>query len=425
MNRPGSFLGGARDRLLPASIPFGFFMSAAVFHVAAWAVLFLSANQVAGFTGGLGPVLAAVHLATLGVFAMTAIGASYQLLPVVTRRPLARDWPARLSLWLLVPGICLLAWVMADIAMGALKTGAAMVCAGLAVFAMVTADNLRRAGGLLAIAAHGWAALVALVGLAGLGLGLIWDFEAGFLYDHAAVAAIHLVLASYGFMGLLVLGFSMVLVPMFAMSRSQPERAVWLQGVLAALALAGFTGGKAFGIESLVWFSLLAGSGAVLVHLWLMRAALASRMRKRLGLSFALIRASWVLLALSLVLGGLVQGDLASSEVKVLFGFMVLGGWLLTFLMGILQRIMPFLASMHAVDKSGLPPPLSSLTAERPLEIHAFCHFAALLFCSLGIAFDLGRLVQLGAALGTVGGLAFAAFLLNVIRRLRAAQLAV
>ncbi|MCV0429382.1 MAG: hypothetical protein K5905_28375, partial [Roseibium sp.] len=97
MSMPGSFLGGAQDRLLPASIPFRFFLAACLFQVLAWAVLLLAADDLAGYRGGPGLVLAAIHLATLGVLAMTAIGASYQLLPVVTRRPLVRDWPARLS----------------------------------------------------------------------------------------------------------------------------------------------------------------------------------------------------------------------------------------------------------------------------------------------------------------------------------------
>ena len=86
MSIAGGFLGGAQDRLLPASIPFRFFLSATGFHVLAWAALFLAAEDAAGFRGGTGPVLAAIHLLALGTLAMTAIGASLQLFPVVTRR---------------------------------------------------------------------------------------------------------------------------------------------------------------------------------------------------------------------------------------------------------------------------------------------------------------------------------------------------
>ena len=85
----GAFIAGAASRLLPASIPFRFFGAAVAYHLLAWIVLFAGAQSVPRFAGGLGWPLAALHLVTLGVLAMTAIGASLQLLPVATRQPVA------------------------------------------------------------------------------------------------------------------------------------------------------------------------------------------------------------------------------------------------------------------------------------------------------------------------------------------------
>jgi len=82
----GAFLAGARNRLLPVSIPFRFFGAAVVFHVCAWLALGAGADAAATFMGGLGWPLAALHLITLGVLVSTAIGASLQLLPVATRQ---------------------------------------------------------------------------------------------------------------------------------------------------------------------------------------------------------------------------------------------------------------------------------------------------------------------------------------------------
>ena len=48
MSMAGGFLGGAKDRLLPASIPFRFFLSASVFHVLAWGMLLFGADDLAG-----------------------------------------------------------------------------------------------------------------------------------------------------------------------------------------------------------------------------------------------------------------------------------------------------------------------------------------------------------------------------------------
>ena len=81
-----NFLGGAKSRLLPASIPFRFFAGAVFFHVAFWLGLIWAAPEIPNFVLGPGRVLAVLHLLTLGVFAATAFGAAFQLLPVATNR---------------------------------------------------------------------------------------------------------------------------------------------------------------------------------------------------------------------------------------------------------------------------------------------------------------------------------------------------
>lgn len=377
MSMAGGFLGGAKDRLLPASIPFRFFLAASVFHVLTWVTLFLGADQLLSYAGGGGLVLTSIHLATLGVFTMVAIGASYQLLPVVTRRPLAQTWPAKLSFWLITPGICLLTYGMAKVASLPMQSGAVLVAAGLSVFAVLTADNLRRAGSMPVVSAHGWGAILTLIIFAVLGLLLVWDFDTAFLENRTGAALLHMVLAVFGFMGLLIGGLSLVLIPMFVLSRSQPDRPGWFQLGLAVAALAGYTSAYLYQNLILAGLSIAAGLGASAIYIWQMREVQKSSMRKRLGLSFVLIRTSWVFLVLGMILGGLVLSGAESSFAPPLFGFTLLAGWLLTFLMGVLQRIMPFLASMHASGSSGLPIMVSELTAEFPLKVHAYCHLSA------------------------------------------------
>ncbi len=412
----GSFLGDARDRLLPAAIPFRFFAAAAVFYVLAWAVL-LAASDLPDFTGGLGPVLAAIHLLTLGVLAMVAMGASFQLLPVATRQPLARTWPASLCFWLLSGGTVLLAFGMAEGASLAMNSGAISVTIALLIFATLTADNLRRARGLPVVAAHGWVALIALLGVVGLGLALSFDFQHGFLADHQAMALLHMLLALFGFMGVLALGFSLILVPMFALSQTPPPRLGGLQLALAFLALIFVTGAVLSGIAWLFWPGIAAAMAATGIYLWQMQHVLKSGMRKRLGLSFRLIRTSWVTLPIAWLLGLVILLDLPFPNAPVGFGFVVLVGWLLTFLLGVLQRIIPFLASMHIVDENGQPVLMSDLTPELPLQVHAGLHGVAVLLCLAGIFLQSGVLVQIGAAAGLTGALAYAGFVISVSLR--------
>src|SRR6202521_3595973 len=127
----GAFIAGAASRLLPPSIPFRFFGAAVAYHLLAWIALFAGAQSVPRFAGGLGWPLAALHLVTLGVLAMTAIGASLQLLPVATRQPaLSRRWPAAIW-WLYTPGVAAVAVGMGVPAPRLLACGAVAVIVAL------------------------------------------------------------------------------------------------------------------------------------------------------------------------------------------------------------------------------------------------------------------------------------------------------
>ena len=192
MTLAAGFLGGAKGRLLPRSIPFRFFAAAAVFHVMMWLALLLGVDEAIGFRGGLGPSLATVHLLTLGILTTTAVGASVQLLPVATRRTLHAVWPIKLIFWLTVPGLLALCLGMHLAQINLLVPASAATAAGLLLFCILLADNLRRASSLPAVGAYGWAALAMLILVVALGVTLAINEDAGFLPDHGAVALAHM-----------------------------------------------------------------------------------------------------------------------------------------------------------------------------------------------------------------------------------------
>lgn len=418
MTAAAAFLGGARSRLLPASVPFRFFATAAVFHIALWIFLLVGADDAVQFDGGLGPALAGLHMLTLGVLAGTAMGAALQLLPVATRQALRAVWPARLSFWLFASGTALLGYGMAAGTGPVLAMGGALAAAGIGFFAFLLTDNLRRAQGLPLVVAHGWLALLSLAALVVLGLLLIADFNTGILQNHATAARAHVILAGYGFMGMLVLGFSQVLVPMFGLSQAPgPTAGRWVLG-LSTGALAAATFGAVMDDQAVMLAAAAAGLGAAGAHLWSMAQTMKTRMRKHLGLSFVLVRVAWVLLPLSILAGALDLLGVLGPRGGTLFGFMLFFGWLLTFLMGILQRILPFLASMHTVRGGGKPRLVSELTMGAALRVHAVCHFGALGLGGAAIVLGEPGLMQAGAAAGLAGALAFAWFTAQVILRM-------
>lgn len=418
MTLAATFLGGAKSRLLPASIPFRFFASATVFHVLMWISLFIDADQAVGFRGGLGPALSSVHLLTIGVLTTTAIGASVQLLPVATRRALVAIWPVKVVFWLTVPGLLLLVVGMHTAEPAIMIPAATLVTLGLLLFAGLLADNLRRANSLPVVAAYGWAALICLVTLVALGLALAADYRLGMLSNHDRFALAHVILGGFGFMGLLALGFSHVLVPMFALSSAPPKGLSWIGFGTAVAGVALGALGAVTDNQSTLIAATLIGLTAAVIHLRLMSGALKVGMRKRLGLSFLLIRAAWILLPATLLVGLASLYGYAGRNGPTLFGILLLG-WLLTFLFGILQRIEPFLASMHVSGRTGVPSPLmSELTASAPLKLHAACHALALALVALAILADTAWPMRIGTAIGLAGAVSFAWFTATIVRRL-------
>jgi len=411
-------LAGAKDRVLPPSIPFRYFGAAVLFHPVMWLLVLIDAPETVGFAGGTGISLTALHVLTLGVLATTAMGAALQLLPVATRQAMPAHWPARLGFWLLVPGTLIAGHGMASATGWAMALGGAMAATALAMLGVLIALNLMRARELGLVAAHGQLAIFSLFALLVLGLLLVFNFAHGFLPDHRAVARAHVILAGYGFMGMFVVGFSQILVPMFALAAS-PDRRLGRAGLwLAVLGLGFGVAGASGAVSGLVIAAIVAGLAASAAHLIAMARVMRNRMRTRLGLSFVMIRVAWVLLPLSLVVGLLDQLGLLGERGGALFVFVLFAGWLLTMLLGVLQRILPFLATMHPAGDGSRMPTLSQLTAEGPLKVATICHLAALTVSALGIAMGQAIVLRLGAGIGVVGAVAFAVFAAPIFWRL-------
>jgi hypothetical protein len=298
-----SFLGGAKSRLLPASIPFRFFAAAVVAHALLWGAVALGAAEVPSFTGGLGVPLAAVHFLTLGMLAMTAIGAAFQLLPVATKQPMGSQRAMRITSWIFIPGALVLAAAMALRDVVGLAVGGILTAAGLLLFAALVAQNLWRVRGLAIVVANGRAALLAVVLVAVLGFVLAADYHHGWGIDHARLALAHFLLGAFGFMGFLAMGFSYVLVPMFAVSPAPQTRLGYAVLGTGLAGLAAGVAGALLGHEPVLAAGAALGLVAVGIHLEALRSSLKARMKKRLGLAFVLVRGAWAALAASLALG--------------------------------------------------------------------------------------------------------------------------
>lgn len=427
--------GDIASRLLPPSIPYRYFATGALFQIVMWALLLVGAGDVAGFQGGPGPLLGAIHSLTLGVLAMTAVGASLQLLPVATLQPFGSLLLCKAVWWLLSAGTALLIYGMVSADPTLLAPGAWMTALALLLYASQIAVNLARASNKTAamglVVWHGILALLALAALAAFGVMLALDMAGGAgLDDYAAVVGAHLVLACYGFMGLLALGFSSFLIPMFALAPAPSLRGGYIVLGLMTGGILLATGGLLAGPGWLLVAGSALGLCGGIGYVWLMEDVVRQRMRRRLDRYFILIRSGWALLPLSLALALLWSAGAADiipaaalpERLLALFGVLLLVGWLLSFMLGVLHRIVPFLASMHLMIPGSTPPLLSALTPGLLQRAHIALHLAALALLLAGIGADSTAIIRLGAVSGLAAALAFAAIIAIVLRRVIKAQ---
>jgi hypothetical protein len=400
------FPSAARSRLLPMSLPFRHFGAAALFQIPAWLLVLFFPRDFTAFDGGLGPHFAALHLLTLGVVAMTALGASLQLLPVATRQPVRSVGAAKLGWWLYAPGVALFAAGAAIYAPRLMGPGAVMAVLGFSIYSALMVKNLIGARGMPVVVSHGWAALACLAGLGVTGLALVLRYEHGLALDYPAFRSAHLVLAAYGFMGLLALGLSNFLLPMLALAPAPPARIAYTVLKIAIVALV---------LGALGWLvaASLLGLAAAALHVFSLERSLRARLRKPLGAGLLLVRVSWACLLASLALGVVSQAN------PVLFGVLLVPGWLLTFLLGVLQRILPFLGSVHASTTARGTPLISALTPMRLLAAHAGLHLVALALLIAAAAAESPVLARTAGAAGACAAALYAAFFFFVVFKVR------
>jgi hypothetical protein len=257
------------------------------------------------------------------------------------------------------------------------------------------------------VVAHGWAALACLALLAVTGIALVARYEHGLALDHGAFRAAHVALAAYGFMGLLALGLSNFLLPMLALAPPPPARLAFAVLSVSILSLA-------LAILGWVTVGALLGLAAAIVHVYSMERALKARLRPPLGPAFVLIRASWGLLLASLALAAL-----GFPGGTLLFGILLVPGWLLTFLLGVLQRILPFLGSVHASSGPHGTPLISAMSPPRLLAGHLVLHLGGIAGLSISVLLKEEILVKIAAASGFAAALLFAAFYCFVVMKVR------
>ena len=412
------------DKAPPFAAPLRFFLTAPLFSLAAGLLLLFVGPGLleSRWTPGL---LAATHLVTVGFMLMVMLGALIQILPVVAGANL--DNPLAVARWLhagLAAGALLLA---AGFLFGqAALLGAAALVLGLAVAAFLVAGARALAGvpstsptirGLKL-------ALAGLAGAAGLGVWLALAIANGWAVALPALADLHAGWALGAWAGVLLAALAYVVVPMFQLTPGYPARpSWWFPGILLGLMVGWALGvvlDAAAAIRLVRALSAVAGIGFALLTLRLQ----ARRRRARSDVTYRYwqLGLASAIFALAMVLTATAWPPLAELTGWSIFaGILLLVGGFMSFIIGMLYKIVPFLAWMHLRNRGSARSPVPNMNrllpeadAQRQMQAHAVA--LALLLAAVIAPEWLTRAA--GAALAVASGWLLVN-LLGAVRRYR------
>ena len=411
------------DKAPPFAAPLRFFLTAPIFAMAAGLLLAWSGGEMLA-SRWMPSLLAAVHLLTIGFMLQIMLGATIQILPVVAGANLAR--PMRVALWLhggLSTGALLLAagfWF----GQPALLSAAA-VALGLSTFAFLGAAG-RALSGVPSTSPTIRGLKLALAGLAGavlLGAMLALALARGWPLPVMAMADLHVGWALGAWGGTLLAAMAYVVVPMFQLTPGYPARpSWWFPGLLMALAVAW---GLAIASDS-TGAARVAQGGMALVGMAFAALTLRLQRQRRRARADATYR-YWQLglycaiFALFQALTATILPQLADwAGWSLVFGILMIVGAFMSFIIGMLYKIVPFLAWLHLQNAGCTPAPaMNKLLPDASMVRQWQAHVLALVLL-LGAVVVPDFLARLAGIALTVaaGGLFYN--LLSIVQRYRA-----
>jgi hypothetical protein len=341
----------------PIHIPFRFFLIAPWMGVLAALVLLAGGNHV--FSTQWNPaLLAATHLLTLGFMAMVMLGAMFQLVPVISGRLIPGGVVVASVVHLsLLLGLLLLAAGFSQQDYALFRWAGPLLLLAFAVFLLALGSLLARpvAGG-DSIFSIRFAALALFITV---GLGLLRSADYAGLSSSVAVADAgtkHLLWGLGGWAPLLVMGASYQVIPMFHVTPSFPTPLARALPVAVFFSLLTLTFTQAPLAQALAVI-VLCGAASLYAAFTLQLINRRKRKVDEITIRFWRLSLASLLLAALLWVGVYFQGDVLSvivpaHRIHVLIGILMVYGFAISVIMGMLQKIVAFLSFLHLQRRS-------------------------------------------------------------------------
>lgn len=340
-----NFNGLSIDQAPPISAPLRFFLTAPIFGIIAGFLLLLGDPVALSNRFSLESIVS-VHAITIGFLGFVMLGALTQMLPVLAGVKIPRvKEVTTLSHMLLVVGLlCMIAGLYFQNSVFALFAlvglgGGFLIMIGAISIAIMQVKNFTATVRGMGVSLF-FAFFTVLMGLFLLYSYMYEDFST----YHTIIANTHSVWGVFGFGGVLIIGVSFQVLPMFYVApkfkRFCKKRVIWLivAGLLLWLALNAFA--EPLSVFAKFWIALFFWAFATTV--W---KKLNARRRPISDVTVWYWRSASIFLTLGTFVW--IFDEWFSSEHIVITAIFIGGGFILSIMVGMLYKIVPFLVWFH------------------------------------------------------------------------------
>jgi len=402
--------------------PLRFFLTAPLFGVAAGAALFAMPELLdSRWTPG---ALAVTHLIAVGFMLSVMLGALFQVLPVVAGAVIPMSGIVSTTVHLaLTAGAIFLAWGLGSSTHALLVPATALLGGALILFLIAAALGLRQAPIAQATPRDLRLALLGFGIAVTLGIALALVLAGGFTLPLLVVLKLHIGWALLGGAGVLLAATSWVVVPMFQITPNYPVALTrfWAMGTGGVLLL---WSAAVLGERVSVEFAL----AVVLAALCVVFAVCTLRLQKQSRRSVPDVTMRAFQLGMASFVAGLgcvlVAHHSDHAVWPILAGILVLHGGFVSVIVGMLYKIVPFLAWLHLTQDKGKAPNMKKLQPDTPVRHQLLMHALALAVLVLAAVVGNAVLTRIAGVLVVVEFAALLHNLLKVIGAYRTARAA-
>jgi len=340
-----NFAGLSTDQAPPISAPLRFFLTAPIFGMIAGIFLFFSDSSILINRYSIDTIMA-THLITIGFFASIMLGALTQMLPVLAGAKMKKvELIAKISHTSLVVGLIsmLIGFidsnsVLNTIAMILFSTTFLLMLGNVA-FAITTVNNFNATVKGMAVSTFfGFLTVI-------MGIYLLYSYSYVDIFGiHHIVANIHSVIAIFGFAGILIIGVAFQVLPMFYVA---PKFKKFCKRYVIFLISAGLFL-WAF-LNSFYEEYALFAKAIIALFFWAFATTVWIKLNRRKRPISDVTIWYWRAASIFLTLGSFlwIFDEFFKHEYIVMVGILIGGGFILSILVGMLYKIIPFLVWFH------------------------------------------------------------------------------